>query len=172
MPRDASESAIANGMAPPPAITPTGEEMSDAADVMAAAVPSSLVVAVAGGQAQRAVLAGTDEAQDFRDRRILRGHRLHRDQPLGKDAGAEKQLLIERAHGSEPRLGELAPLHADDVETFEARVLTVDEAERNDVTAHAADAADHHLRPNPRELVHRRQPADEDEIADLAMAAK
>ena len=32
-----SESATANGMAPPPAITPTGEEISEAADVMAAA---------------------------------------------------------------------------------------------------------------------------------------
>src|SRR4029077_16685598 len=44
--------------------------------------------------------------------------------------------------------------------------------ERNDVAANAADPTDHHLRPYPRELMHRRQSADEDEIADLAMAAK
>ena len=83
-----------------------------------------------------------------------------------------KQLLIERAHRGEPRLGELAPLHADDVEAFEAGILAVDEAERNDVATDAADAADHHLRPDPGELMHRGQPADEDEIADLAMAAE
>ena len=53
-----------------------------------------------------------------------------------------------------------------------AGILAVDEPERNHVAAHAADAADHHLRPDPGELVHRRQPADEDEIADLAMAAQ
>ena len=57
-------------------------------------------------------------------------------------------------------------------EPFEARILAVDEAERDDVAAHAADAADHHLRSDPRELVHGRQAADEDEIADLAVAAE
>jgi hypothetical protein len=39
MPRAASESATANGIAPPPAITPTGEEIAEAADIMAAAIP-------------------------------------------------------------------------------------------------------------------------------------
>ena len=118
------------------------------------------------------MLAVADEGEDFRDRGILGRQRLHRVQPFGKDAGAVKQLLIERAYGRQPLLGELAALHADDVEAFEAGILAVDEAERNDVAAHAADAADHHLRPDPRELMHRRQPADEDEIADLAMAAQ
>src|SRR6478752_4750617 len=131
MPRETSESATANGMVPPPAITPTGEEISEAADIMAAAVPSSLLVAVAGRQAQRAVLAVANEGEDFGDRRILCHHRLHHVQPLGKDAGAVKQLLIERAHRGESRLGELAPLHTDDVEAFEAGILAVDEAERN-----------------------------------------
>ena len=71
MPRAASESATANGMAPPPAITPTGEEISEAADIMAAAIPSSLLVAVVGRKAQRAVLAVANEGEDFGDRRIL-----------------------------------------------------------------------------------------------------
>ena len=71
MPRAASESATANGMAPPPAITPTGEEMSEAADVMAAAIPSSLSAAVVGRKTQRAVLAVADEGEDFRNRRIF-----------------------------------------------------------------------------------------------------
>ncbi len=93
-------------------------------------------------------------------------------QPLGKDTRAVKQLLIECAYRDEPRLGELAPFHADDVEAFEARILAVDEAERNDVAADTADTANHHLRSDPGELVHCRQPADEDEIADLAMAAE
>src|SRR5207237_646709 len=66
----------------------------------------------------------------------------------------------------------LGALHADDIEAFEARILAIDQPERNDVAANAADPADHYLGTNPRELVHRRQSADEDEISDLAMAAK
>src|SRR6201999_2611150 len=50
--------------------------------------------------------------------------------------------------------------------------LAVHEPERNHVAAHAADAADHHLWSDPRELMHRGQPADENKIADLAMAAQ
>src|SRR5207244_9492240 len=121
---------------------------------------------------ERAMLALRDEGEDFGDSRILSGQRLHRIQPLGKDARAVKQALIERAHFRQPLLGELAALHADDVQPFEARILAVGEPEWNDVAAHAADSADHHLRPDPRELVHGRQPADEDEIADLAVTAE
>src|SRR4029077_1313449 len=117
------------------------------------------------------MLALADEGKDFRDRRIVAGERLHRVEPLGEDAGSVEQLLVERTHLGQPLFSELAALHADDVEAFEAGILAVDEAERNDVPAHAADAADHHLRPDPRELVHGGQAADEDEIADLAMAA-
>jgi hypothetical protein len=58
-------------------MTPTGDEMSEAAEFMAAAIPSSLLVAVVGGKAERAMLALRDEAEDFGDRRILCGERLH-----------------------------------------------------------------------------------------------
>src|SRR5262245_60578424 len=95
MPRAASESATANGIAPPPAITPTGEEIEGAADVMLAAIPRSLRV---GGKAERAVLAAFDEGEDFRDRGILAGKRLYGGQTLGEDAGTMEQLLIEAAH--------------------------------------------------------------------------
>src|SRR5262245_11371963 len=110
-------------------MTPTGEEISEAAEVMAAAVPSSRPVAVAGGKAERAMLALRDKGEDFGDRRIFAGHRLHRVQPLGKDAGAVKQLLVERAHLRQTLLGELAALHADDVQPFEAGILAVGEPE-------------------------------------------
>src|SRR5678815_3769744 len=109
-------------MAPPPAITPTGEESEGAADVMLAAIPCSIG---AGGKTERPQLAALDEGEDFRDRGILARQRLHRSQPLGEDAGAVEQLLIERTHGCEPRLGELAAAHADDVEAFEHCVLAV-----------------------------------------------
>src|ERR1700749_5189144 len=91
---------------------------------------------------------------------------------LGEDAAAAKQLLIKRVNGRQALFGELAPFHTNDIQAFEAGMQAADEAERNHVAAHAANAADHHLRSDPRELVHRRQPADEDEIADLAMAAE
>src|SRR4051794_28725675 len=83
-----------------------------------------------------------------------------------------KQLLIERSYQSKPLAREFTALHADDVEAFEDGVLAIDEAERNDVAAHAADAADHHLRSDPGELMHRGQPADKNKIADLAVAAQ
>src|SRR5579863_7743739 len=153
MPRAASESATAKGITPPPAISPTGDEMSKASRVMASATPSSRPAAVVGRQAQRAMLGRADEGEDFRDRRILGRQRLQLAEPLGKPAGAMKQLLIERPHGGEPLAAELAALHADDVETLEGRILAVDEAERNHVAAYPADAADHHLRPDPRELM-------------------
>src|SRR6202451_2004847 len=157
-------------MTPPPAINPTGEEISSAAVVMA--LTSSMPLAVVGRQAQGTMLVVGDEGQDFGDRGVLGRHRLHCVQPLGEDAGSVKQFLIKRPHGGEPRAGELAPAHADDVEPFQSGVLAVDEAERDHVAADAADAADNHLRPDPRELVYRREAADEDKIADLAMAAE
>src|ERR1700733_7062582 len=115
------------------------------------------------------MLAVFDESQDFRDRRIRRRQWLDGTEPFGKNAGAMEPLLIERGPPRQPFSRELAALHADDVETFEAGVLTVDQAERNHVAANPADSADHHLRPDPRKLMHRGQTADENEIADLAM---
>src|SRR2546429_265837 len=118
-PRATSESATANGIAPPPAMMPTGEEISRAAEVMVAAVPFSMPKAVVGRKTERAVLAVADESENFRNRGVLLRHRLHRVQPFGKDAGPVKQLLIERAHRSKPLARELAALHADEIEAFE-----------------------------------------------------
>src|SRR5580692_4504424 len=118
------------------------------------------------------MLALVDERQDFRDRRIRARQRLHRTQPFSKNAGAVEQLLIERANRSQPFAREFATLHTDDVEAFEAGVLAVDKAERNHVAANPTDSADHHLRSYSRELMHRRQTADENKVTDLAMTAK
>src|ERR1700727_2578504 len=113
-------------MTPPPAINPTGEEISSAPVVMA--LMSSMPLTVIGRQAQSTMLVVPDEGQDFGDRGVLVRHRLHRVQSLGEDAGPVKQFLIKRPHGCEPRAGELAPAHADDVEPFQSGVLAVDEA--------------------------------------------
>src|SRR5207302_5395935 len=129
MPRDFKESATANGIAPPAAIRPTGEVISKALSVMA---PSSMPAAVVGRKTERAVLGIADKLKDFGDRGILGSHRLQLDQPFGKDSGPVKQPLIERSHGCEPILGEVAALHADNVEAFEGSILVVDEAGRDD----------------------------------------
>src|SRR5262249_17338473 len=106
IPREVRESATANGMLPPPATMPTGEERFAAADVMACGCARSLLrVAVNGREAKRGMFCLGDEGQDLRNRRIFRGHRLHCLEAFGKDAGAVKQLLIEVAHGSETLLG-------------------------------------------------------------------
>src|SRR5437667_6957725 len=123
-------------------------------------------------KAQRTMLAVGDEGQNFRDRGVLGRQGLHLAQPLDENPGSMKQLLIERPYDGQSFARELATLHADDVETLETRVLTVDEAERDHVAADAADAADHHLRPDPGELMHRGQPAYENKIADHAVAAE
>ena len=62
--------------------------------------------------------------------------------------------------------------HADDVETLESRILPVDQTIWNDVAAHTANAADHHLRTDAGELMHRGQPTQENEVTDLAMPAE
>src|SRR5262249_40421396 len=95
MPRAASDSATANGIAPPPAISPTGDEISKAADVMAPVAPWSMFVRLIDRKAQRAMLAVADKAQDFGDRRIRSRQRLHRVEPFGKHTRSMKQLLIE-----------------------------------------------------------------------------
>src|SRR5262249_17836720 len=134
--------------------------------VLAPAWSWSVPVPVVGRQAQRPQLAVGDEGEDFRDGGIIRRHRLHARKPLGKDAGPVEELLVKATHDGEALLGELAALHADQIEALEHGILAVDETERNDVAAHAADAADHHPWSDPGELVHGRQPADIDEVAD------
>src|SRR5215472_3884406 len=129
-------------------------------------------VVVAGGQAEWPVLAAFDEGQDIGNRRIFIRQRLHGGEPLREDAGPMKQLLIEGAHGHEPLAGEIAPLHADDVEAFKHSMLPVDQPEGDDVPAYPADATDHYLRPHARELVHRRQATNIDVVADLAVTAE
>jgi hypothetical protein len=59
-------------------MTPTGDETSKAAAVMARpTAPLFLVTAPAGRQAQRAVFAGVDKLQNFGDRSVFARHRLH-----------------------------------------------------------------------------------------------
>src|SRR5882724_4567877 len=131
-----------------------------------------MFVVLVGRQAQCTMLAVANEVEDFRDGRIRVGQRLYLDQPFSQKAGSVKQLLIERPDGRKPLARELPALHADDIEAFEAGVLAIGEAERNDVPANPADASNHRLRSNPDKLVHRRQAADIDEVADLTMAAQ
>src|ERR1700676_4722826 len=171
-------------MTPPPAIKPTGDEICSAFEiskafevskvlaVMAPATSPSGQVAAIGGEAKRANLFPALESPGFPGAGGFARPGLHRAQPLSKDAGPVKQLLIESAHRGEPLARKFAAFHADDVEPLEAGILAVDETERNDVAAHAADAANHHLRPDPGELMHRGQPADVDKIADLAVTAQ
>ena len=100
-----------------------------------------------------------------RDRRIGFALALQRGQPLGERARPVKQRLIERADLVQPLARELAPPHADDVQTLEKRMLPGGEPERDHVAAHAADAADHRLRADTRELMHGAQATDEDGLS-------
>src|SRR5882762_10719930 len=118
------------------------------------------------------MLSGIDESQDFRDGGIRTRQMPHLVQTFGKDPGAVKQLLIKRSYHREALAGELAAFHADDVETGERSKLAARKSERDYVAANAAEGADHHLCPHPGELMHGRQAADENEIADLAVAAQ
>src|ERR1700757_5448486 len=111
---------------------------------MRSASSCSVPAAVVRRQTQRTMLAVPDEGGDLRDSGILARERLHTREPGREDAGALKELLIEGADGRQPLAREIAPPHADDVEALEHGVLAVDQPERNDVAAHAANAADHH----------------------------
>src|ERR1700761_8168939 len=118
------------------------------------------------------MLTVLDEGQDFADGGIVTRHALHALQTFGEHTRPVEQFWVEGAYGGEPLFGETAPLHADDVEAFQRGILAVDETKRDDVIAHTADATHHHLRADAGELMHRQQPADENEIADLAMTAE
>src|SRR6185437_2381141 len=163
------ESATANGMAPPPATRPIGDEMSKALSVMALAAPPSGSVAVVSRHAKRPMLGFADEGQNLCDGRIFVCQRLHRGKPFREHARSVKQLLIERAHRGKPLARKLPSFHADDIEAFETGILAVDETERDHVAAHAAD---HRLRSDPGQLVHGRQPSNIDEVADLAVTSE
>src|SRR5260370_19624122 len=123
-------------------------------------------------QTQLAVFSGIDESQDFRNRGICTRQMPHLVQTLGKDAGAVKQLLIKRSYHREALTGELAAFHADGVEADESSIMAARKAKRDHVTAHTGERAHHHLRPDPAELMHRRQAANENKIADLGVAAQ
>src|SRR5258708_37489123 len=99
------------------------------------------------------MLAIANEGENFGDRSIFGRQRLHRAQPFGKNAGAVKQLLIERTYSNEPLPRKAAAFHTDDVEAREAGILAVDQTKWNHVRANAAAAADHHLRPDPSGLL-------------------
>src|ERR1700761_3240550 len=124
-----------------------------------------MLIVPAGREAQRTMLAGIDKAEDLRNRRIRRRERLHRLEPFGKDPRSVEELLIKRPDDDQSFARKFAPFHPDDIETFETRILAVDEAKGNNVAANPADAANHGLRTNSRELVHGGQAADEDEVA-------
>src|SRR5262245_44367209 len=118
------------------------------------------------------MLAGTNEGDDLHHglvagelpRRLLK--------PLGEHAGVEEELLVGAADRLDALARELAPLEADQIQPLESRIVAVGEAIRDDVAAHPTDAADHRERADAGELVHRREPADHDAVADLAMAAE
>src|SRR5260370_37771324 len=123
-------------------------------------------------QAQRTMPVGIDEGQDFRNRRIRLRPLPYLVQTLGKDAGAVKQLLIERPYHREALAGELAASHADNIEARETRVLATRKTKRDHVAAHAACGPDHGLKPDPDELMGGGEAAHKNKIADLAVTAE
>src|ERR1700742_3011062 len=125
MPCAMRESATANGIAPPPATRPIGDEMLKALSVMALVAPPSGSIAVVSRHAQRPMLGVANERQNLRDGRIFVCQRLYRREPFRENARPVKQLLIKRAHRREPLAGEFTPLHTDNIEAFEAGILAV-----------------------------------------------
>src|SRR5579864_878817 len=171
-PRAFADSATANGMAPPPAIKPIGDEISKAVVVMASVNPRSVFFALLGRKTKRPMLAIFDESQNVSYGVIFARHRLHRLKSFGENSRSVKQLEIERTKLGQALAGKVAAPHANDVQSFKNRVLTVDESEWNDIAANAANAAHHDLMAYPGELVHGGQASDIDKIADFAVAAQ
>src|SRR5450756_914187 len=118
------------------------------------------------------MFSGVDEVKDFRNRGVVTRKMPDLVQTLGKHARAVKQLLIKRSYRRKALTGELAAFHADDVEARQCRIRAARKRKRDHVAAHPGKRTDHHLRPHPAELMHRRQAADENMIADLDMAAE
>src|SRR5262245_16539845 len=65
-----------------------------------------------------------------------------------------------------------APAHADHVEADQIRERALDEAERNHVGAHPAQANHHRALPDTHELTHRGLAAEHDKVADRHVTAQ
>src|SRR5215472_623847 len=134
--------------------------------------PSGSLLAATLRPAQRPVLAGANEGNDLHHGLVARELARRLLEPLGEMTGVEEEPLIGTPDRLDALARELSPLEADEIEAFEARVVAVGEPERDDVAAHAADAADHRERSDAGKLMHRREPADHDAVADLDVAAE
>ena len=121
----------------------------------------------------RRCLPPSMKAQDFRDRGILRRQRLHRAQPLGENAGAVKQLLIERharwRAASRVNLRRFMPMML-----RPSRLAYWPLTRPNGITSPRTPQTPPTITCGPIRVnwCTADEPADEDKIADLAMAAE
>src|ERR1700676_2165691 len=90
---------------------------------------------------QFAMLSRVDEAEYLRNRRIFTRQMPRLVETVGKHARSTKQLLIEGPDHREAFRGEIAALHADDVEARQRGVLPAGNAKRDHVAAHPGEGA-------------------------------
>ena len=92
--------------------------------------------------------------------------------PLAKGADAEEQRLVDAAEQMNIGFGKAAPAHADDVQSHQFGKRTLDQAERDHIGAHPAQAHDHRAFADAHELAHSGLAAEYDEVADLHVATQ
>src|SRR3546814_3044430 len=69
-------------------------------------------------------------------------------------------------------LGKTTTLESDDIQAGQPCPVAHHRAVWNDVVFHARQAADHGMAPDPHELMHSRQPADDGEVVDDDMSGE
>src|SRR5207302_6573917 len=145
------------GRAPLPAMMPSGPPLS--------AIRAFWLT-------DRARRVGPDKGDDVVDRADAAEALGHFCDPVVESAVGREQKLIGAAQGLDVLATEAAAVHADDVEPTEAGAVAHDLAIGNDVALDTGHTANHRMLPDPHELVHRREAAQEGIILDDHMAGQ
>src|SRR5262249_27360474 len=88
-----------------------------------------------------------------------------------KRSSAEKHRLISLPQPMNLSLARAAPTHTDNIEADQIGKWTLDEAKRDNIGAHAAQAHHHLAFADTHELTHRRPTPKPGDVADRHMAA-
>src|SRR6266851_3493008 len=121
---------------------------------------------------ERAAAPFAHERKDRRHRGIPSQFRFDEVDAAREGALAEEQHPIGLAHRVNRIARKLPPLHSNHVQSRQLPDRPDDEPERNDVGTHSGQPGDHGMGADAAELMHGREPADEDVIPDDAMAAQ
>src|SRR5262245_17120641 len=113
-----------------------------------------------------------DEGDHLGDEWVVAALRRDLIEALAKRSSAEKHRLIGLPQPMNLSLARAAPTHTDNIEADQIGKWTLDEAKRDNIGAHAAQAHHHRAFAVAHELTHGRLAAKNGEVADRHMPSQ